>query len=115
MAEKIYQRTGGQPYLIQLYGSLLVSLLNRRDPSERVATLDDLKNVEEDVLTQATYYFRQTVQSAPKEVSDILEALALGQPVTISKSDRRWLNRRALLTKEDKISIPVLERWICEY
>ncbi|KFB77106.1 MAG: hypothetical protein NOF05_07085 [Candidatus Accumulibacter phosphatis] len=55
IAEAAVDRSGGQPYLTQLYGSLLVDRLN--DDKRQSATPADLAAVEEDVLDQAGYYF----------------------------------------------------------
>lgn len=111
IAEKIFARSGGLPYLLQLYGSLLIEQLNAEKRQQ--SQLSDLEIVEEQVLEQATYYFRNTVQSAPVEAQAILLKLAEGDfPVEIDKRTRRWLQRRCLLTAADRLAIPVLGTWI---
>lgn len=113
VARIILARTGGQPYLIQLYGSLLIQYLN--EIKEKRARITDLEIVEERVLEQATYYFRNTIQVAPPSAKKALEMLATGEAVEIDKYTRRWLQRRCLLTDDDKLLIPVLGTWINEY
>jgi hypothetical protein len=111
IAEAIFVRSGGLPYLLQLYGSLLVEQLNAN--KRRHAQPSDLEMVEEQVLEQATYYFRNTVQSAPAEAQAVLVKLATGDfPVVINKPTRRWLQRRGLLTADEQLTIPVLGTWI---
>lgn len=111
IAEEIFARSGGLPYLLQLYGSLLIEQLNAEKRQQ--SQLSDLEIVEEQVLEQATYYFRNTVQSAPAEAQAVLLKLAEGDfPVEMDKCTRRWLQRRCLLTKKDQLAIPVLGTWI---
>jgi hypothetical protein len=112
VAEAIYTRTGGQPYLLQLYASLLVSLLN--EEQRRQACLEDVATVEKQALTQGAYYFRYTVQAAPPEARTALEALAWEKPIEINPHTRRWLRRRLLLTEDDHLLIPALGTWVRE-
>lgn len=113
IAKTIWARTGGQPYLIQLYGSLLIQYLNEIE--EKQADLAYLELVEERLLEQATYYFRNTIQVAPPSAQTVLEALAIDQSIEIDKNTQRWLKRRCLLTDNNKLLIPVLGTWINEY
>ncbi len=113
VAELIWTRTGGQPYLLQLYGSLLVTHLN--DQKRYTATLEDVTSVEDDALSQGTYYFRDTYNKAPAAARSILEQIACGQ--TSHHDDPRalrWLKRRYLVSEEGKLGIPVLGAWIRE-
>jgi len=112
VAAAIVARTGGQPYLLQLYGSLLVTRLNAMQ--RRSAALDDLPQIEEEVLSQVTYYFRDLYESAPDAARAGLCALARDQVPTIDPQTRRWLRRRELMTDEQRIGIPVFGRWIIE-
>ncbi len=63
VAEAVFDRTGGQPMLLQLYGSLLVDRLNQQD--RRHAEPADVEPVELDVLQQASGYFRDTLNKSP--------------------------------------------------
>lgn len=110
VAREIFARTAGQPYLVQLYGSLLVTRLNQED--RRVAALADVPRVEEDVLQQATYYLRSTLQGAPPAARAALLDLAHDGEPRLDPPARRWLRRRLLLTEDDRLSIPVLGAWI---
>ncbi len=78
--------------------------------------------VEDQVLDQGAYYFRNIVNSAPENAQSVLAALAeLNLPESgsqIPKPDRptqRWLKRRGLLTEDDRLTIPVLADWMREY
>jgi len=110
IAETIFERVNGQPYLLQLYAYLLVNELN--DANRSQANIEDVAYIEKLVLSQAKYYFDSIFTSAPKPVQTILEALALGQTPAIDLPSRRWLKRRYLLNEQQKIAIPVLGAWI---
>jgi hypothetical protein len=110
VAQAIVARTGGQPYLVQLYGSLLVTRLNEEE--RRRADLADVPRVEEQVLQQATYYLRNTYQAAPPAAQAALLDLAHDGTPTLDAATRRWLRRRLLLTEEGRLSIPVLGAWL---
>jgi len=112
VAGAIYVRAGGQPYLLQLYGSLLVTRLNGRE--RRESTPEDIPVVEGEVLTQAAAYFRNTWGDAPQEARLALRALADGETPNLAPRVRRWLERRCLLTPEGGLEIPALGRWIRE-
>ncbi|EDN65560.1 conserved hypothetical protein [Beggiatoa sp. PS] len=113
IAATIFARTGGLPYLLQYYGSDLVEHLNEHNRQQ--ANMDDLAIVEQQILEQATYYFRNTVQNAPEPARRALIALAENQAnIEIDKPTRRWLKRRCLLTDTDQLLIPVLGTWIHE-
>ena len=115
VAERIYQRTGGQPLLLQIYGSLLLDLLN--DARRQEATLQDVAPVDERVLHegQSIYYFRNLRRSAPDDARSVLETLALGRRAgEIPAPARRWLQRRCLITADDQPRIPVFYDWVRE-
>jgi len=112
IADTIFQRTGGLPYLLQLYASLLITYLN--DQKRRQARMGDLPIVEDEVLTQASYYLRHTFESAPAEAKPALTAIALDRSIEISVRTRRWLRQRWLLTEQDQLWVPVLGTWLRE-
>jgi hypothetical protein len=106
VAERIFERTGGQPYLLQLYGSLLVARLNQEHrPTSHV---DDVAVVEEEAMSQGTYYFRHTYEVAPPDARHALEELASGRSPAMPIDARRWLMRRGLVTEDGSLAIPVL-------
>lgn len=109
VAEEIFERTGGQPFLLQVFGAELIALLNR--DARPQACIADIEHAEEKILT-AWPYFRDTYCTAPTECQEVLRALAHGVPATLSISARRWLKRRCLVTAEDKLRIPILGHWI---
>ncbi len=112
IAGSIYERVGGQPYLLQLYGSLLIDHLNH--DGRQVAQPSDLVTVEDQVLMQAGIYFRQLVRSAPTDAQRALLALANEGSPSLTAHARRWLIRRNILSAEGAIAIPVLARWMRE-
>ncbi|WP_286019599.1 AAA family ATPase [Candidatus Venteria ishoeyi] len=113
VAVAVIKRTGGQPYLLQLYASYLVQNLNEQ--SRKQATLDDVLQVEERVLDEATYYFRNTMQNLNPAGKTILEQLAHGEKIKLDKTSKRCLHRHLLITECGQLSIPVLGEWIREY
>lgn len=80
----------------------------------RQACQADVGAIENLALTQAAYYFRNTVEMAPPEARIALEALAWDHPVTLAPRTRRWLRRRLLLSDDDRLLIPVPGVWIRE-
>ena len=110
VAEAIFERVNGQPYLLQLYAYLLVNDLN--DANRTQANLEDVPQIEKKVLKQARNYFENIYKSTPKPVQTILEQLAFEQAPAIDLPSRRWLKRRYLLNEQEKIAIPVFNAWI---
>ncbi len=106
VADRIFERTGGQPYLLQLYGSLLITHLNEQ--GRRQASLEDIPKVEEEAMSQGAYYFRHTYESAPAEPRRALEELAAGRRASMAPAVQRWLSRRGLVDHEGALCIPVL-------
>ena len=92
VANLVYERTGGQPYLLQLYGTLLIAHLNAQ--SRRRAIPEDIATVEEDVTSQGAYYFRHSYEAVPVEAREALERLACGKSPTMTRPTRQWLARR---------------------
>jgi serine/threonine protein kinase len=112
VATRIYMRTGGQPYLLQLFGNKLVDLLNQAQRS--AAVVPDVETIEEEALMHGRYYFANTSDDAPTDAKSVMEHLARGAPTEISRETRRWLSRRCLLDDNDHLRIPVLARFIRE-
>jgi len=106
VAKAIYERVNGQPYLLQLYGFLLVSHLNEQN--QQTAHLEEVAMIEQQVLSQA----RNIINTAPETVQTALEALALGKTPELKPRYHRWLKRRYLLNDKNKLNIPVLGEWI---
>jgi len=113
VADEVYRRTGGQPYLVQVFGSLLVSLLN--DQKRKTATVADVQAVEGRAIEWAEGYFRDTYKSAPPAAHPALGGLAQGEAVDVTPAARRWLTQRYLLTPGDHLSIPVFGAWVAHH
>jgi predicted nucleic acid-binding Zn ribbon protein len=113
VAESICRRTGGQPDLVQLYGSLLVSRLN--ETQYRTAELADLE-----ARRCAAHWSKAPIISAictappPKPAREALQVLAQGETTSPDSRTRRWLERRRLIDAQGQLNIPVLGRWIVE-
>jgi hypothetical protein len=115
VAERIFERTGGQPFLLQAYGFRLISLLNNAEREPRRATLKDIDQVEDEVLSSWKSYFADIVRAAPDDARAALIALGHGRDEAIEPRTRRWLRRRCLLTDDNttqKLRIPALGAWI---
>ena len=112
VATRIFERTAGQPYLLQLFGTLLINELNEHDRAQ--ASLEDVAIVEEEALSQGRYYFGNTYEDATGGPRAALEALARGESPAIPGATRRWLERRWLIDETGKLRTPVLGAFIRE-
>ncbi len=110
VAELIFQRTGGQPNLLQLYASTLIEWLNEHKRLQ--ARPEDIAAIEPQVFDDGAYYFRNTIQDAIPEAREVLVALAEGESPTYDVATRRWLRQRLLLTEDGSLAVPVLATWI---
>ena len=120
VAEAVWSRTLGQPYLTQLYGSLLVTRLNDGliETGRRQATVADCVALDPEVLDKANTYLTNLVQSAPAPALAVLESLARGEPVDLGTQDRatrRYLHRRGLVGTDGGLGIPVLGAFLRRY
>ena len=115
VAANIYARTGGQPMLVQLYGSKLVTRLGQN--GRRPAALDDIAAIEPRVFEAADSFFRHSFTSAPEDVRPWLERLARDEKAggELPPKARRWLERRNLLTPSGALAVPALGTWIVEH
>ncbi|MEP6539040.1 MAG: ATP-binding protein [Bryobacteraceae bacterium] len=112
VARRIFERTAGQPYLLQLFGTLLINRLNEQDRTK--AVIDDVAAIELEALSQGRYYFGNTYQDAPPAAREVLEAIALGGTTNITGVTRRWLERRWLIDEHGTLRTPVLGAFIRE-
>lgn len=112
VAWQIVKRTGSQPFLLQLYGSLLVNYLNEEGRLQ--SRLDDLAFIDDQVLASGRPYFANIFRSAPSEVRSLLVAIAGGWKPTLATTGMAWLRRRRLVEPEGTLSIPILGNWIRE-
>jgi hypothetical protein len=116
VAREVFARTGGQPFLLQAFGSLLVNRLN--DTNLRTAAIGDVAAVEERAIEYAEPYFRDMYKSAPiaaREALDHLGQCLSQSPAELSPAARRWLTRRYLLTAGDRLSVPLFGAWIAHH
>ena len=112
VAQEVFERTGGQPFLLQAFGSLLVSRLN--DTDRRTAMIADIAAVEGRAIEWAEPYFRDMYKSAPAAAREALDHLSQG-PADVSPAARRWLTQRYLLAPADHLAIPLFGAWISHH
>jgi hypothetical protein len=112
VARRVFERTAGQPYLLQLFGTLLINRLNEQE--RMTAVPEDVAAIEQEALAQGRYYFGNTYQDAPEQARKVLEALACGQAPNFDGATRRWLERRWLIDDDGALRTPVLGAFIRE-
>jgi hypothetical protein len=112
VARLIFHRTSGQPYLLQLFGTLLINRLNEEE--RLTAKPEDVVAIEAEAITQGRYYFDNTYRDAPTAQREALEALARGESPSLTAATRRWLERRWLIDEHGHLRIPVLGAFIRE-
>lgn len=112
LAQEIFRRSRGQPFLTQVYGYALVETLNRS--KRKCATMDDLEQVEPELLSSYTYYFRGIWQDVAATGQAALTALANHESIVLEKETKRWLRRRMLVDEDGQLLVPLFGRWIRE-
>lgn len=115
VAEAIVDRTGGQPYLRQLYGFWLVEELNKSKC--RRAELTDVETVDQIVFEQAAPFFRNSLnpRGATFAVRPVIEQIVAGQKPELTGNQTRFLSRRGLITADGTLAFSILARWLNEY
>lgn len=112
IANEIFARSQGQPFLTQWYGYALLNRLNRAE--RRTATLEDIDEIEPEILQSASYYFRGIWQEIPPATQTALTALAHAEQVELPREMRRWLRRRLLINEDGQLYVPLFGRWLRE-
>lgn len=110
VAEEVFRRTDGQPYLVQLYGQLLVLHLDAT--KRRAATLADVDAIQDEVYSTGATWFRFTFSDCTPERQALLRRLADGEPAPLAIADQRWLQRRGVVTPDGRVRVPVFATWI---
>ena len=114
VAEAIFQRTQGQPFLTQAFAYVLVNTLNSE--KRKVAELTDLDGIETQVLNNYKYYFANAWHETPPEKQTILMALAQDNtPISYDKATRRWLLQRLWIEENGQLRVPTFGRWLREW
>ncbi len=87
VAEAIVDRTGGQPYLTQLYGFWLVEELNQT--KRRRAELQDVEAVDQIVFEQAAPFFRDSLnpRGATFAVRPVIEQIVAGSTPELTSNN----------------------------
>lgn len=123
VAKSIYQRTSGHPYLLQLYGSLIVDHLNNTGRTQ--AALDDLVEIDFEMLNRADSYFKGIFRLIPTPMQLPLRQLAQDSQdlnshsinahnVNIEPETRQWLLKQGLIKPDNTIRVPIFRRWLSE-
>ncbi|MFN7919829.1 MAG: hypothetical protein U0Q16_07010 [Bryobacteraceae bacterium] len=110
VAAAIYERTGGQPFLLQAFGSSLVDWLGQQ--MRTVATPADVAIVEPRVLDWASTYFSDLFDKAPDYAKTAIAALGERRPIELDGPTRRWLDRRCLLDANNELAVPMFAAWL---
>lgn len=113
VAQEVYRRTGGQPFLLQVYGSVLVSRLN--EEKRQTATVSDVDAVEVRAIEWVEPYFREAYRSAPEAAREALMTLSQGSSMELAPVARRWMAQRYLLDSEDRLAVPLFGVWIAHH
>jgi len=113
VALEVFRQTGGQPFLLQIFGYLLVEQLNV--DKRRVASLADLAAIQTRAIEWAEPYFRDMHKDAPPETRDALARLSRGDILNLDPRTKRWLAQRYLLMADGSFAIPLFASWIENY
>ncbi len=141
--ERIWELTGGQPYLVQLVGHYLVSRFNRLTfelgkPMEPVFNLEDVDAVIEDpeFYSQGRYYFAgiwgqagqgaEGQQEVMKLLASSLDGISFGGIISHSGPDSKEiyaaalkeLQRHDVLREKDGVwqfTVELMRRWVKDF
>ncbi|MEM9164275.1 MAG: hypothetical protein AAGC54_14545, partial [Cyanobacteria bacterium P01_F01_bin.4] len=113
VAAAIYEQTSGHPYLLQLYGSLIVDHLN--ETGRLQATLDDLVGIDFEILNRADSYFKGIFRQIPASMKLPLRQLAQApNDVEIEPETHQWLLKQGLIKADNTLRVPIFRRWLSE-
>jgi hypothetical protein len=111
LAEWIAAQTGGHPYLLQLFGYLLIDYLNEQQ--HFTITPQDMKWITERVLKVATPFFQRIMQKHSSfNIALIQMAKEQLLNTELSTVQQRYLKRHWLLNEKNKLAIPLLQQWL---
>ena len=113
LADAIYQRSNGQPFLLQAFAGLTIEHLNNNEL--KTANLDMLDEIEEKVMQRCSTYFRDVYGSAPESAKLALRQLSNGENCVLDRVGKRWLLRRLLITEQEELVIPIFGHWVREF
>lgn len=115
LAHHIVTHSGGHPYLLQLWGHLLVEHLNQS--ARRQAEWSDIAYVQTQVLQHSHAFFRQLMQTQDLLIQDILWLAAQNKPIEhyLDAHQQRILKRQWLLNEQTQLFIPLFGEWLKKY
>ena len=111
VADEIFNRTGGQPFLLQVYGDQLVRLLN--EEQRRLSGVQDVAAVEQRVQNRWKYFFRDLYEEAPPHIQETLVELAHDRTERPDQDEAAWLRDHDLLNEDGSFAIPSFAAWLC--
>ena len=89
VALEVFRQTGGQPFLLQIFGYLLVEQLN--SDKRKATSLADVQAIQTRTIEWAEPYFRDMHKDAPPETREALTRLARGEAINLTPRTKRWL------------------------
>ncbi len=115
LAQYIVKHSGGHPFLVQLWGHLLVEHLNQAARSQ--VEWPDIALVQMQVLQQSHGFFRQLMQSQDLLIQDILLLAAQEKPIEqyLDAHHQRLLKRQWLLNEHTQLFIPLFGEWLKQH
>ncbi|OUD11665.1 ATP-binding protein [Thioflexithrix psekupsensis] len=110
-AESIAVKTGGHPYLLQLFGYVIVEFLNEQQ--QNYISPKDKIIMTERVLEMATPFFQQIMQKYTAFHTPLMQ-MAKNEIITteFTAMQQRYLKRHWLLNEKNKLAIPLLQQWL---
>jgi hypothetical protein len=112
VVDKIFELTGGQPFLTQAVASEVVQRLNR--DHRKKATLADAEAAVEAAIESGGEYFADLWNKLSREERAVLQNAASKQTSSKSSEDMRRLRDRDLLDENNEFAVPMLKRWMMQ-
>ena len=110
VARAIYGRTGGQPYLMQEFGSQLVAMLNEQE--RRQSRLNDIADAEDRVLSVCRPFFVDTVERLTQASQNLIQQFAQEDSMARPEGQFSELRERLVLDNNNRFAIPLFAEWI---
>ena len=111
VADAIFTRTGGQPFLLQAYGDQLVRLLNEQQRG--LSGVQDIGTVEQRVQDRWKYFFRDLYEGTPPHIQETLVEFAHDRTERTNQDEMLWLRDRDLLNEDGSFAVPSFAAWLC--
>jgi uncharacterized protein len=121
--DRIIYYTRCQPYLVQLVCYQIIELLNHyirsqnRPPKITTATVEDVENVIPKVLERGDHYFRELWTNLAPDEQNLLQSVALNQPVPENTKLVRKLIKKGILQQDEQshqvsFQVPLVQKYV---